>query len=382
MTIFIALIKVILTVLIVLVALVLIAAGLILFVPLRYSIDGSFKDETGALRAEVKWLLGFLRARAAFNREDGAVAYISVCGFKVYDIFDKDTEEDADAGDSAEIRESYVGDAKGRETCSAAVATSEDSVRAPEGEARATDAKLDADTAAGLSHDGSNSCEQDLDADDDRITTAARAADRPKLQVYKSHGRIAEWYEYVQGLMRKAFHFATAPLRWIARALRHISDWISNCIDRVEAKLRDIFSNIREMAAGIRAASKKRSTQLRKLKALWEDSRFAKGKALLIDRIKKLMFELRPRAGSGRIRIGRDDPYETGQMMQVAAMLYPLYGECIEVVPDFDHTVIEGELNVRGRLRVLIVAEATLKVFFNRELRAMYKRARHVLELD
>ena len=302
MAIFITIIKLILVLLLVLVALVLISAGLILFVPVRYHIDGSFKDETLAASAEARWLLGTLSARAGYNRDDGAVAYIKVCGFKVYDILGggkdaEDNAQDAD-GEDTEIRESYVNAADGAET----------------------ETDFDNHIANGVSGDSS--------------------------------------------FMRK------------------IADRISIFIDSAEEKLRNIWQSIKETAIAMKAAFDKRSTQARKLQALWEDKRFAKGKALLIDRIKKLSSELKPRAGSGRVRIGRDDPFETGQMMQLAAFLYPLYGDRVEVVPDFDETILEGEIDLRGRLKLIVAAEAAFRLFFNRELRAMYHRARHILELE
>ena len=358
MAIFITIIKLILVVLLVLVALVLISAGLILFVPVRYHIDGSFKDETLAASAEARWLLGTLSARAGYNRDDGAEAYIKVCGFKVYDILggDKDAEDNAqDAdGEDTEIRESYVNAADGADTESESV------------------------TAALSCY---NSCEHEHDS----IIggkSIQQGSPRPKVQVYKSHGIPTRWYERLLELIAKALPWITAPLRYASIFLRGIADRISSFIDHAEEKLRSIWQNIRETAIALRKAFIKRSTQVRKLQALWEDKRFAKGKALLIERIKKLSSELSPRAGSGRVRIGRDDPFETGQVMQLAAFLYPLYGDRVEVVPDFYETILEGEIDLRGRLKSIVAAEAALRLFFNRELRAMYHRARHILELE
>ncbi|MDO5776008.1 MAG: DUF2953 domain-containing protein, partial [Eubacteriales bacterium] len=81
-------------------------------------------------------------------------------------------------------------------------------------------------------------------------------------------------------------------------------------------------------------------------------------------------------------RLGFDDPYTTGQAMMLASVLYPLYAGHIEMIPDFDKEIIDGELDIRGRIRVIVPAEAALRIFFNKQLRAMYKKARRILELD
>ena len=68
--------------------------------------------------------------------------------------------------------------------------------------------------------------------------------------------------------------------------------------------------------------------------------------------------------------------------MMLASLLYPLYAEHIDMIPDFDREIIDGELDIRGRIRAIVPAEAALRVFFNKQLRAMYKKARRILELD
>ena len=68
--------------------------------------------------------------------------------------------------------------------------------------------------------------------------------------------------------------------------------------------------------------------------------------------------------------------------MMLASVLYPLYAEHIEMIPDFDKEIIDGELDIRGWIRVIVPAEAALRIFFNKQLRAMYRKARRILELD
>lgn len=322
MTIILGILKIILIVLLVLLITVCILAALILFAPVRYHVNGSFIGETPDARAELRWLHGVLSVKAAYIKGEGLEAYVNAFGHKIYDILgdDDDAEADADANAYAYTNEGA-------------------------GTGKQKTVKLG-----------------DNNASSDRC--------KPQISVYSSNP-----------LLRFILKIKEAVQDKLA-CLKRIPDRISSIIDAAEAKLRDILGRLIETAAEIKEAFIKRSTQLKELKALWDDKHFAACKALLLDRIVKLLLELKPRSGSGYIRIGREDPYSTGQAMQLAAFLYPFYADTIEVIPDFDQSILEGKLDIGGRVRLIVPAEAALRVFFNKELRIMYKKARHILELE
>ncbi len=330
MTIILGILKLILTVLIVLLVIACVLVTLILFAPVSYKLKGSFINEVPDARAELRWLHGVLSAKAIYTGELGLEAYVNVFGHKVYDVFGDDDE----SGNEAEVIKD-----------------------SPPAKLNDYNAQLeDMQTDALCSSKGMQSTVNEY---------------RPKISVYSANP--------LSGLhSRMRAKLPTKPVN----ILRKASDWISNKIDAAESKLKEIFDRLKELAKAAKAAFTKRSTQLKKLKALWEDKRFAAGKALLLSRVVRLLSELKPRKGNGYVRIGMDDPYSTGQAMQAAAFLYPFYAETIELIPDFDQSILEGELDIGGRIRLIIPAEAAIRIFFNKELKLMYRKARHILELD
>ena len=107
--------KVILTVVLVLLIAALVLIVLVLFVPVRYRLNGSFKKEVPDADAEAKWLLGILSVKASYAKESGVAAYVNLFGHKIYDILGDD-ESDSDG--NAEIKESYTAADIGKKSAS------------------------------------------------------------------------------------------------------------------------------------------------------------------------------------------------------------------------------------------------------------------------
>ena len=403
--------KVILTVVLVLLIAALVLIVLVLFVPVRYKLNGSFRDEIPDARAEAKWLLGILSVKASYAKESGVAAYVNLFGHKIYDILgdDENAEADSDsniaAGSSrsnkgglgqnsnnAEIKESYTAADAGKKSTSTltvpaqSAAVAESASESGESEKKAAAActaepgsKIN--TTNPKAEAGVHNTEE-KQAEIPQTNSKDTSLRRPRVSVYSAKQPVRRRLEELKESRVSVKSVLLKPVKAARKGLNKAADKISCCMDKAEAKLKGVIGKAAELISAAKAAFTKRSTQLKELKALWDDKRYAPGKALLLDRIVKLLLELKPRTGSGYVRIGTDDPYGTGQLAQLAAFLYPFYADTIEVIPDFDQSIIEGELNVGGRVRLIIPAEAALRVFFSKELKIMYKKARQILELD
>ena len=66
---------------------------------------------------------------------------------------------------------------------------------------------------------------------------------------------------------------------------------------------------------------------------------------------KRLIWCLRPKNVKMNLHYGFDDPYRTGQMLAVLSMIYPFVGDNMNVQPDFEHQIFEGNLYIKGKLR-------------------------------
>ncbi|MDO4438234.1 MAG: hypothetical protein Q4B86_02155 [Eubacteriales bacterium] len=86
-----------------------------------------------------------------------------------------------------------------------------------------------------------------------------------------------------------------------------------------------------------------------------------------------LFREISPKKGKGYIKFGSGDPYNTGRVMEAAAVLYPYYESFTEVIPVFDEACIEVKQQAKGRIRLFVLIKSAIKIFTSKELREIYK---------
>lgn len=102
-----------------------------------------------------------------------------------------------------------------------------------------------------------------------------------------------------------------------------------------------------------------------------EDEENQKALRLLISRVKYLLHHLRFRKFEGRLTFGFDDPAMMGRILGVFSLFYPLYGESFTLTPVFDHTVFEGEIALKGYVRLIHILIAAIQLMMNKKIRGL-----------
>lgn len=102
-----------------------------------------------------------------------------------------------------------------------------------------------------------------------------------------------------------------------------------------------------------------------------EDEENQKAVRLLISRVKYLLHHLRFRKFEGRLAFGFEDPATVGRMLAVLSLFYPLYGECFTITPVFDHTLFEGEIALKGHVRLIHILIAGIQLMMNKKIRGL-----------
>ena len=97
---------------------------------------------------------------------------------------------------------------------------------------------------------------------------------------------------------------------------------------------------------------------------------------LLVSRGKKLFRHVRPKKIKGKLQFGFSDPYRTGQVLTAVSPFYGLYAKELELIPDFEHEVLKGEISVKGRIRMGVVLWTGIRLFLNKNFRRLLKRFR------
>ena len=86
-----------------------------------------------------------------------------------------------------------------------------------------------------------------------------------------------------------------------------------------------------------------------------------------------LLRSIRPRKLEGSFTVGTGDPASTAQILAVHGMLYPLIGEHITIIPDFERFVIEGQFLVRGRVTLFRFLKTAGRLYFHKGLRKVIR---------
>lgn len=138
---------------------------------------------------------------------------------------------------------------------------------------------------------------------------------------------------------------------------------IKAIIEKVKCTFRSICDTIKNIKANINF-----------YKNLWEDSR---GK----DAIQKtaghgmfLLKKVKPSKIEGKVAFGTGDPATTGQILGMIAALYGFIPQKLQITPDFEEKKFEGNLHVKGKLRLIHVLVIGLKMFFDKNIRYVVKK--------
>lgn len=76
---------------------------------------------------------------------------------------------------------------------------------------------------------------------------------------------------------------------------------------------------------------------------------------------------LLPQKLNAKITFGFEDPYYTGKVLGWTAALIPIYGDHIDVTPDFEKRILKGELKIKGRIRRYKILYLLWKVYKDKE---------------
>ncbi|MDO4961122.1 MAG: hypothetical protein Q4E57_04620 [Eubacteriales bacterium] len=335
-------------------AVILLLIMILFFWPVRYYINGSFKDNTPDGEINVKWIMGLVRAKAAYHKGEKLKAYVKVAWIKVYDFFPDEGESDGYDGvlESDILDGGFEDGFPGESGEPGYYIGSEDDPHA--GGANAETGAGEAGGAAGGDEDGGEATE----------------------------AKAAAFAGKKQGIFEKLKAAAEGVVRSIKAEIAALKKKVHDAAEAGINKLKALWQKAAETFINIRDNVTDKKAKAEKLYALYKDERYQDAVMMVKKRVVRLLKEIAPTKGRGRVRYGGGDPFATGQAMQAAAMLYPFYHKHIEVIPDFDQNIIDAELDVRGRIRIFVVAEAAIRIFFSKKLRRMYKKARKILELD
>lgn len=94
----------------------------------------------------------------------------------------------------------------------------------------------------------------------------------------------------------------------------------------------------------------------------------------VFESILKILKSIRPRKLVVNATVGFDNPDTTGKMYGAYWVAKPILGEHVEITPDFENKIIEGDFNLKGKITIFVLAINGLKILLNKNFKPVIKK--------
>lgn len=363
------------------IGLLLLAVLSVLFIPVRYKAKGDYhKEFTGKLH--IGWFLNALRLDASFDKELKARA--SVLFFTLYDS-DKNKDE-AKAGKSYNTSDTHSSGDKNRnkdkeknvfddmkdETAGGDIAVSEaGSVKRSghEGDTQRTEKPVEKknEAEAGKTSDKKNVGQTEG-------AECVGNAEKPPSEVKKAENGTSVIVNKVNGetgansdgkISEKQPDITSAKktpgiIARLKKIIYSLTDKVKSIIKKTKRKIRAV----------IRSKDKLKK-KIDDIKMIINDEANKEMVRLLYSQLKALFKEIMPVKYKINIHYGCDDPYRTGQLLMYISVFYGLSGINMNITPDFNEKILEGDIYIKGRVRIYKLLMIVFRVYRNKRFREL-----------
>lgn len=361
--------KIIGILLLVLLALILFVTAAVLFVPVRYRLNGEKEGDNLSVRAEVFWFMHLLRARALYP-EPGRVI-VKLLWFTLYDSGSEEKSEEKEkkqrkrrSKKERETEEKSLQQRDGERTAGESITEREE--EDTEKKRTAEEQKIPEQKTQEWKKQEWKLQEQwehrrwlEDDSGDDLEKNIGDITEDDFEEETFEEGEAQEEPEGIERLIKAFTKKVTGFFEKIADILRKIKNAVKNIwytIKRLCDRIVEIRNNISYYIEVFGEEETKQAfmTCRQELKRIWKN--------------------IRPTKCSAELMLGTGEPDTTGYILAMHGILYPIIGNDIVIEPDFENQVLDGKLFLKGRITVFVLLYAVIKIYFDKNIRYFLKR--------
>lgn len=343
MTIFLTILKVIGIILLVILGLILLILALVLFTPISYRLSANHNEEDTSAKAKVGFLI--VRGIVEYNKAAGLDYAVKLLCFKIYPGKEKPDEvEDYEEGDVLDMYD---------EADEASASSNEDAAELSSSEAELIPDFSSDESANVTSIDTYDSAqataifEEVLETEDtEEVEHTADAENTEETENTSSEPEIVQEIEKEK-----------VPL---SEKIDEGLDKLDNKLTELDKKKNDLITKYDHVMQFLDREYVRR-TITRALKVL-----------------KRLFGTIKPKKSKGYLRMGLSSSADTGMVLGKMSTLYPLYGKWLTVEPDFYNKVIEGDIDIKGRIYIFRFVFPVLRILISRDFWKTYKLAKKI----
>lgn len=176
-------------------------------------------------------------------------------------------------------------------------------------------------------------------------------------QLDTTENEVSEESEEGTGVIakiRRLFH----KIKLLATKIKSFFENIQYTIQRFCDKIKSVLDNIQSY------------------RDVLESDAFKQSMTLCKTELGSVLKGLRPDKFEADVIVGMNDPAVTGEILAICGMLYPLIGQHVRIVGDFEceQTRVEGRVYIRGRIKAFTFLRMAVKVYFNKDVKTLIKQ--------
>ena len=306
-----------------------------MLVPIRYNASGNYYG-VPEFSGKVTWMAGILKAQAEF-KEKRFRLHVKLFWKTLFDSCNE----------------------KSKDSCEETIADTKEN---PVPENRHTVIQDDVHTKnTDVSKEQTRTKESNGSADSAVVKQNRESNIKENIKQNKKKNRFSLKRKKVKKALKVKDKGEKVPfLEKIVLWIDGIIDKIDDTLDRMDEKVDQITSKVNKIDRFIQAECTQNSLKLLK--------------KMLIS----VLRHIAPSKISGKVHFGMDKPSATGRILGYASAFYPLYGDSLQLIPDFETKIIEGDLEVQGKVQLYIFVIWAIRAIVSKDIRKLIKYVKHL----
>lgn len=110
------------------------------------------------------------------------------------------------------------------------------------------------------------------------------------------------------------------------------------------------------------------------IRELYEDDGVRAGIRKGKDEFFRLFRKCKPGSIKGTLKFGFEDPFETGKLLAVLAVVRSMWNYHIGIVPEFEQKILETEISAKGSIRGIWLLRLGWRLMFDKDIRYVRKQ--------
>lgn len=339
---------------------------IVLFVPIRYVIDAGCHDKKLKAYVKVTWIMHIFRGVISYDEE--LFYSINALWFNIY-------SSDAESKKEKRPKKNTENNTKEKNTKNKHIDAIEDKADKAVSKDKKISSNIEISKDKKMSY-GSSIKDKCTTVSDSDITGRELSSEKQdgvdkagleeadciqkKLSLEKSHDEVKESDEKSTIEENGKLHTLVNKIKSV---YYKIKAFIRRAIDTVKAAL-----NKSQAAAD---TIKHKYTEIRNKVTDPENIELVR---FLWTQIKAVMNIIKPAKYNINIRYGFEDSATTGWVAVRLAVLYGLMGMDVSIIPDFDNSIFEGDIYMKGRFNLYSFFIIAVRLYRNKSFRKLINR--------